>query len=183
MILFHLGAVAALFFFTWKGLVVAIVLTWVSGAWALESDTPAANTPRFPGFKVGGVLPDRARYLGSRGRSDRLGGNHRIHHQNTGLWAHMGRILTSKPMPNSSGEFLPFVPDLRKDKFYVWISKWHWAPLALLGVAIFAMGGCALSAVGYLFQDGGRSPRHVAREFRDSHVGIATVPYQRNIHE
>ena len=32
MIVFHLGAVAALFFFTWKGLVVAIVLTWVFGS-------------------------------------------------------------------------------------------------------------------------------------------------------
>jgi fatty-acid desaturase len=32
MILFHLGAVAAIFFFTWKALAVAIVLWWISGS-------------------------------------------------------------------------------------------------------------------------------------------------------
>jgi len=32
MCLFHLGAVAALFFFTWKALLIAIFLWWVSGS-------------------------------------------------------------------------------------------------------------------------------------------------------
>jgi sn-1 stearoyl-lipid 9-desaturase len=40
-----------------------------------------------------------------------------------GLWAHVGWIITGKAQHNSAGELLPFVPDLRKDKFYVWISK------------------------------------------------------------
>ena len=32
MILFHVGAIAALFFFTWKALFVAMFLWWVSGS-------------------------------------------------------------------------------------------------------------------------------------------------------
>ena len=77
---------------------------------------------------------------------------HRVHHQNTdkegdphsprdgGLWAHVGWILTGEAMHSSSGELLPFVPDLRKDKFQVWISKWRWIPLTVLGLAAFAIG-------------------------------------------
>jgi fatty-acid desaturase len=38
-------------------------------------------------------------------------------------------------------ELLPYVPELRKDRFHVWISKWHWLPLAIVGVAVFAIGG------------------------------------------
>jgi fatty-acid desaturase len=78
---------------------------------------------------------------------------HRVHHQKAdkegdphsprdgGLWAHIGWIITGKALHNSAGELLPFVPDLRKDKFHVWISKWHWVPLAVLSLALFAIGG------------------------------------------
>ena len=40
-----------------------------------------------------------------------------------------------------SDELLPFVPDLRKDKFHVWISKWHWVPITVLGIVLFLVGG------------------------------------------
>jgi stearoyl-CoA desaturase (delta-9 desaturase) len=53
----------------------------------------------------------------------------------------MGWILTGKAMHNKSDELLPFVPDLRRDKFHVWISEWHWVPLTVLGLALFAIGG------------------------------------------
>jgi sn-1 stearoyl-lipid 9-desaturase len=52
----------------------------------------------------------------------------------------MGWIMTGKAMHNNSGELLPFVPDLRKDKFHVWISKWHWVPMGALALGIFAIG-------------------------------------------
>ena len=35
MAAFHVGAIAALFFFTWKALFVAMFLWWVRAAWAL----------------------------------------------------------------------------------------------------------------------------------------------------
>jgi stearoyl-CoA desaturase (delta-9 desaturase) len=78
---------------------------------------------------------------------------HRMHHQNTdkegdphspndgGLWAHMGWILTGKAMHNKLDSLLPYVPDLRKDKFHVWISEWHWVPLTVLGVLLLVVGG------------------------------------------
>jgi fatty-acid desaturase len=154
MVLFHIGAVAALFFFTWKGLGVAIVLAWVSGSLGIGIGYHRLLTHR--GFKA----PKWVEYfltvcgtLALEGGPIAWVATHRIHHQNTdkegdphsprdgGLWAHMGWILTGKAMHNSSGELFPFVPDLRKDKFYVSVSRWHWVPLTLLAVAIFAIGG------------------------------------------
>ena len=60
---------------------------------------------------------------------------HRVHHQNSdqegdphsprdgGFWAHMGWIITGKALHNNTDALLPYVPDLRKDKFHVWISR------------------------------------------------------------
>jgi len=64
----------------------------------------------------------------------------------------MGWIMTGNAMHNNSGELLPFVPDLRRDKFQVWISKWHWVPLTVLGLAIFAIGGWPFLLWGIFFR-------------------------------
>jgi stearoyl-CoA desaturase (delta-9 desaturase) len=61
----------------------------------------------------------------------------------------MGWIITGKAMHARAEELLPFVPDLRKDKYYVWISKYHWVPPVALAVIIYAAFGwsCLLWAV------------------------------------
>ena len=79
---------------------------------------------------------------------------HRMHHQNTtikrgtrtlpndgGLWAHVGWLLTGETKHSGSAELNPYVPDLRKDKFHVWISRWHWIPITVLGILLLAFGG------------------------------------------
>jgi len=154
MIFFHVGAIAALFFFTWKALVLAMVLWWISGGVGVGMGYHRLLTHR--GYKTHKWVEY---FLTTCGTLALEGGpiwwvaTHRVHHQNTdkegdphspregGLWAHMGWIMTGKAMHNSAGAFLPFVPDLRRDKFHVWISKWHWVPLSLLGLALFVMGG------------------------------------------
>src|SRR5438067_4692431 len=35
MVLFHIGAVAALFFFTWKAFFVFLALWWIAGGWGI----------------------------------------------------------------------------------------------------------------------------------------------------
>jgi stearoyl-CoA desaturase (delta-9 desaturase) len=37
-----------------------------------------------------------------------------------------------------------YAPDLAKHRFYVWLNNWHWLPLAMLGVVLFAIGGWPL---------------------------------------
>ena len=154
MAAFHIGAIAALFFFTWKALIVAFILWWVAGSLGIGMGYHRLLTHR--GYKT----PKFVEYfltvcgtLALEGGPIAWVATHRVHHQNTdkegdphspqdgGLWAHMGWIITGQAMHNSVQELLPFVPELRKDKFHVWISKWHWVPLAGLGVGLFAIGG------------------------------------------
>jgi len=157
MIAFHIGAIAALFFFTWKGLALAVVLLWIAGSPGIGMGYHRLLTHR--GYKT----PKWMEYfltvcgtLALEGGPIAWVATHRVHHQNTdkegdphsprdgGLWAHMGWILTGKAMHNNAKELWAFVPDLRKDKFHVWITTWHWVPLTLLGVGLFAIGGWPL---------------------------------------
>ena len=154
MILFHLGAAAALFAFSWKALFFAALLWWVTGSLGIGMGYHRLLTHR--GYKT----PKWVEYcltvcgtLALQGGPIAWVATHRIHHQNAdkegdphspsdgGLWAHMGWILTGRAMHRQTTELLPYVPDLRKDKFQIWISRWHWAPLMVLGLVILALGG------------------------------------------
>jgi len=89
---------------------------------------------------------------------------HRMHHQNTdkegdphspqdgGLWSHVGWILTGQSIHNDSGILLPYVPDLRKDKFHIWISRWHWIPMTVLGGLLLLLGGWPFLLWGIFFR-------------------------------
>jgi len=151
---FHVGAIVALFFFTWKAFAIAFVLWWVAGSLGIGMGYHRLLTHR--GFKT----PKWVEYfLTTCGTLALEGGpiawvaTHRVHHQLTdvegdphspregGLWAHMGWIVTGRAMHNKAKELLHFVPDLRKDKFHVWITEWHWVPIAVLGVLLLAIGG------------------------------------------
>jgi fatty-acid desaturase len=44
-------------------------------------------------------------------------------------------------MQNNSAELLRYVPELRKDRFQMWISRWHWVPITILAGLLFALGG------------------------------------------
>ncbi len=154
MALFHVGAIAALFFFSWKALALSLGLWWISGSLGIGMGYHRLLTHR--GYKT----PKWVEYiltvcgaLALEGGPVAWVGTHRIHHQNTdkegdphsprdgGFWSHMGWILTGKAMHSNTAELLPFVPDLRKDKFQMWISKWHWVPLTVLGAVLLAVGG------------------------------------------
>ena len=154
MVAFHIGAIAAFFFFSWKALAVAAVLWVVSGSFGIGMGYHRLLTHR--GYKT----PKWLEYvLTTCGTLALEGGpiywvaTHCLHHQNTdvegdphtplegGFWSHIGWIVTGKTIHNDNSELLPYVPDLRKDKFHMWISKWHWVPLTLLGLALLAIGG------------------------------------------
>jgi len=78
---------------------------------------------------------------------------HRIHHQFSDhegdphspidgkWWAHMGWILTGKSMHHDTTTLARYVPDLVQDKFHVWITKYHYVPIIVLGLVLFAIGG------------------------------------------
>ena len=154
MAVFHLGAVAALFFFSWKGLFLAIALWWVAGSWGIGMGYHRLLTHR--GYKA----PKWLEYFLTTCATLALEGGpifwvatHRVHHQLTDKegdphsprdgkwWSHMGWIILGKSLHQNVKELSPYVPDLRKDKFHNFISKWHWVPITVLGVVILAVGG------------------------------------------
>jgi fatty-acid desaturase len=154
MIGLHLGALGALFFFTWQALVLAIVMWWVAGSLGIGMGYHrllthrAYKTPKFVEY-----ILTTCGTLAIEGGPISWVATHRMHHQNTdkegdphstrdgGLWSHMGWILTGRAMHQDRAELLPYVPDLRKDKFHLWISKWHVIPSVLVAVVFYAIGG------------------------------------------
>src|SRR5581483_11185916 len=154
MFLFHVGAVAALFFFSWKALAVAAFLWWVSGSLGIGMSYHRLLTHR--GYKT----PKWVEYFLTTCATLALEGGpifwvatHRIHHQFSDhegdphspvdgkWWAHMGWILTGKSMHHDTTTLAKYVPDLAKDKFHVWITKYHYVPMVVLGLLLLALGG------------------------------------------
>jgi stearoyl-CoA desaturase (delta-9 desaturase) len=165
MALFHLGAVIALFMFSWKPFFVAVLLWWISGSWGIGMGYHRLLTHR--GYKTYHWMEC---FLTACGTLTLEGGpifwvaTHRMHHQNTdkegdphspmdgGFWAHVGWLLTGKTMHNDAAILLPYVPELRKDKFHVWISNWHWLPITALGILLLVFGGWAYLFWGIFFR-------------------------------
>lgn len=154
LILLHLGAVAALFMFTWKALIATVLLWWISGSLGIGMcyhrllTHRAYRTPKWIEYAL-----TMCGTLALEGGPIAWVATHRVHHQNSdkqgdphsprdgGLWAHMGWVITGKAMHSVTSELLCFVPDLRSDRFHRWISKWHWIPLAALALLLFVIGG------------------------------------------
>ena len=155
--LFHIGAVAALFFFSWTNLIVAAAIYWIAISWGIGMGYHRLHTHR--GYK----LPKFIEYfLAICGTLTLEGGpifwvaTHRCHHQfsdmdgdphsprHGGFWAHMGWIMFGEAMHDNTDLAGRYAPDLQKDKFYRVLSKWHWVPLTVLGIAIWAVGGLGM---------------------------------------
>ena len=165
MMLFHLGAIAALFFFTWKAFFVAVVLWWMATSLGIGMCYHRLLTHR--GYKI----PKWLEYtltvfatLALEGGPIFWVATHRIHHKYSDhegdphspidgkWWAHMGWILMGKSMHHDTSTLARYVPDLAKDKFHVWITKYHYVPMIVLGVALLAIGGWKFVLWGIFFR-------------------------------
>lgn len=154
LVLLHVGAIAAFFLFSWKALAAAVLLWWVAGSLGIGMCYHRLLTHR------GYYTPKWVEYfltvcgtLAFEGGPIAWVATHRVHHHNAdkkgdphsprdgGLWSHVGWIITGKAMHNATSELLRFVPDLRRDRFHRWISRWHWIPLVGLAVLLYFIGG------------------------------------------
>lgn len=154
MTLFHIGAVWALFDFTWSGVVVLLVTYYISLAWGIGMSYHRLLTHR--SYKT----PKFVEYFLTICATLALEGGplfwvatHRRHHQHSdsdhdphtprhgGFWAHMGWIMFGDAQHNNVTMPAKYAPDLAKDKFHVWLSAYHWVPLTVLGLVLWALGG------------------------------------------
>jgi stearoyl-CoA desaturase (delta-9 desaturase) len=154
MVIYHLLAVAALFFFTWKGLAIAVVLWWVSGSLGIGIGYHRLLTHR--GFRCPKWLEYTLALCGTlalEGGPIFWVGTHRIHHQFTDRegdphsprdgkwWSHMGWILVGKAMHQETEAMAAYVPDLRRERFYLWLSRYHWMTQVVVGLAVLGCFG------------------------------------------
>jgi len=163
--IFHILAVAALFFIDWGAIATAIVLWWVAGSLGIGMGYHRLLTHR--GYKT----PKWMEYfLTVCGTLALEGGpifwvaTHRIHHQHSDhegdphtpregtYWAHVGWILTGKAMHHDTEILARYTPDLSKDKFHVALTTWHWVPQVIVGLALLAFGGIPYVLWGTFFR-------------------------------
>jgi stearoyl-CoA desaturase (delta-9 desaturase) len=153
--LFHVLAIIALFMFTWKALFVTIFLWWVTGSLGIGMGYHRLLTHR--GYKT----PKPIEYfLTLCGALTLEGGpifwvaTHRIHHAHTeetgkdphtpregAWWAHIGWMLRGTAQQQDQETLARYTPDLLKDRFHVWLNRWYFLPLIVLGFVLLAGGG------------------------------------------
>jgi stearoyl-CoA desaturase (delta-9 desaturase) len=157
LVLFHLGAIAALFMFSWRNLLISMALYWITVGWGISLGYHRLHTHR--SYKV----PLWMEYFFAVCGTLTLEGGpifwvatHRIHHQKSdqagdphsphdgAWWAHMGWILFGETNHNNTRLMSKYAPDLARHKFYVWLNNWHWIPMVALGVILLATGGWSL---------------------------------------
>ncbi|MFZ0661689.1 MAG: fatty acid desaturase [Acidobacteriaceae bacterium] len=150
---FHIGAIAAFFFFSWSALAVASVL------WVLGQNVGIAISYHRQLTHRGFVTPRWVEYAMALCATLALQGGpiywvavHRLHHQLTDRpgdphsphdgkwWSHMGWLLQGT-LRNRNTLLTRYAPDLSRDSFYRWLSRYHWLPVTALGVGLFLIGG------------------------------------------
>ena len=155
--LFHVGAVAALFMFSWRVLAVTAFLYWMTIGLGISMGYHRLHTHR--SYQVPRFLEYFFAVCGSltlEGGPIFWVATHRLHHQKSdqpgdphsprdgAWWSHVGWILLGETNHNNTRVLSKYAPDLAKDPFYVWLNNYHWVPLAVLGVLLYAVGGLPL---------------------------------------
>jgi len=157
LVVLHLGALAALFMFSWRHLLIAAVLYWMGVGLGISMGYHRLHTHR--SYKLPAPLEY---FLAVCGTLTLQGGpifwvaTHRIHHQfsdrpgdphsphDGAWWAHIGWLLVGESKHNNTKLMAKYAPDLAKDRFYVLLNDFHWVPLLVLAVVLFAFGGVPL---------------------------------------
>ncbi len=162
---FHVGAVAALFFFSWPAFFTALALYWISLSLGIGMGYHRLLTHR--SYKT----PKWIEYfLAICGTLALEGGpmfwvaTHRIHHQFSDQdgdphtprdgkwWSHIGWMLVGNATHCNIEECSHYAPDICKDRFLVWLSKYHYVPLVVLGIALLVFGGQPFLLWGVFFR-------------------------------
>jgi fatty-acid desaturase len=150
---FHVAALAAFFCFSWSALAVFLVL------WILGQNVGIGMSYHRLLTHRGYSTPKWLEYLLAVCGTLALQGGpiywvavHRLHHQLTdrpgdphsprdgGWWSHTGWILNGT-LRNRNALLNRYAPDLTRDPFYVWLSRFHWVPVTLVGIGLYFAGG------------------------------------------
>lgn len=154
---FHVLAVAALFYFSWTNLAVALVMWWIIGSLGIGLSFHRQLTHR--GFQSPAWLKNILAVFGTmalQGSPKDWITTHRLHHQFTEteldphsprfgfFFAHMGWVLRGTSQENGVEIERRYVPDLLRDKFLVTLSKFWFLPTVITGIVLGLIGGWSM---------------------------------------
>ncbi len=158
LIFIHVGAIAALFMFSWKNLAVGLLLYWMCTGLGISLGYHRLHTHR--SFKV----PIWLEYFFAVCGSLTLEGGpifwvatHRLHHQKSdqpgdphsprdgAWWSHVGWLLVGESKHNNTKLLAKYTPDLGKHRFYRWLNSYHWTLTFVLAAILFIAGGYSAS--------------------------------------
>lgn len=150
---FHVGAIAALFFFSWANLAMGFVMYFLAINVGIGMCYHRLLTHR--GYRVPRwieIAMSTCGTLALEGGPIFWVATHRVHHQHSDQegdphtpqdgtwWAHAGWILSGRALHSETALLGRYVPDLTRDPAQRWLSKWHWLPLTLAGFAQMGLG-------------------------------------------
>ncbi len=151
---FHVGALAALFFWSWPAVISAVLLYWVAGSLGVGMGYHRLLTHR--GYKVPKVVEYflvTCASLSLQGGPIEWTTTHRMHHAHTDRqgdphtpregrwWSHVGWIVAGTAQKHERVVMERYAPDLLRDRYYVWLSRYYCVPLILLALVLLALGG------------------------------------------
>jgi fatty-acid desaturase len=157
MALFHLGALAAVFMFNWRLLAAGLFLYWPATGLGISMGYHRLLTHR--SYQVPLFLEYFFAICGTltlEGGPISWVATHRIHHQNSdrpgdphsprdgAWWAHAGWLLFGEANHSNTRKMSKYAPDLAKHRFYVWLNNYHWFPMVVLGILLYAIAGFPL---------------------------------------
>ena len=154
LIVFHLGSVAALFFWSWPAIIVGAILYWVGGSLGIGMGYHRLMTHR--GYRVPKIVEYFLIVCGAlalEGGPIQWATTHRIHHAHTDRdgdphtprdgrwWSHIGWVLTRTPQLLDKTQLQHYAPDLIKQRFYRLLNRFYYVPLIMLALGLLAFGG------------------------------------------
>lgn len=140
--------------FSWTNLFVMLGLYYVSISWGIGMCYHRLLTHR--GYKVPKPLEYFLTICGTlalEGGPIAWVATHRIHHRfsdqhgdphtprDGAWWAHIGWMMFGEATHSDPDSMAKYAPDMAKDKFHYWITKYHYVPVIILGLILLAIGG------------------------------------------
>jgi len=163
--IFHIGAIAALFMFSWRNFAIAAVMYYIATGLGISMGYHRLHTHR--SYKVPLWLEYFFAVCGSltlEGGPIFWVATHRLHHQfsdqpgdphsprDGAFWSHVGWILFGETNHNNTKLMSKYAPDLARHRFYIWLNDYHWIPVTVTGLAMLAIGGLPMMLWGTMFR-------------------------------
>ncbi len=151
--LFHVGALASLFFFSWANIAAFVVMYFLAINVGIGMGYHRLLTHR--GYRVPRWLElviSGCGTLALEGGPIFWVATHRVHHQFSDhegdphtphdgtWWAHAGWILSGRALHSETALLGRYAPDLTRDPGQRWLSKYHWVPLTTSGFLQMGIG-------------------------------------------